>query len=390
MRLNTTINRYLLKEMLAPSVLNMIFFTFVFLMTQILEITNLIVNYRISIFILFKMLAYSMPYFLVFVMPMSVMMGVLLTFLRLSNDREILALKAGGVSILQLVPPVFVFCLAGSLLTAFMGIYALPWGQLSLKRLTYQVAAQHFDVGLKPGTFNDSFSGITMYVSAFDRQSKLLKDVFIEDHRNETSAQTLVAPRGRLLRDPRRLRVQLRLYDGIIYQVDIDSRSVNTVHFERYDVNLDIQRAASQASAREEKDDIEMSLPELRDFLAHSPHDSRYYLALMQYYKKFSMPFACFALGLLAIPLGVQTRFAKRSFGLALGLLAFLFYYLLLSAGQVFGEAGKYPPIIGMWVPNLVVGAIGLWLFVRTLNERPVSFDFLYRVTRRLRRRRSG
>ncbi len=388
MRLNTTINRYLLKEMLTPSALNMIFFTFVFLMTQILEITNLIVNYRISVFILFKMLVYSMPYFLVFVMPMSVMMGVLLTFLRLSNDREILALKAGGVSILQLVPPVFVFCLAGSLLTAFMGIYALPWGQLSLKRLTYQVAAQHFDVGLKPGTFSDSFSGITMYVSAFDRQSKLLKDVFIEDHRNETSAQTLVAPRGRLLRDPRRLRVQLRLYDGIIYQVDIDSRSVNTVHFERYDVNLDIQRAASQASAKEEKDDIEMSLPELRDFLAHSPHDSRYYLALMQYYKKFSMPFACFALGLLAIPLGVQTRFAKRSFGLALGLLAFLFYYLLLSAGQVFGEAGKYPPIIGMWVPNLVVGAIGLWLFVRTLNERPVSFDFLYRVTRRLRRRR--
>ncbi len=387
MRLNTTINRYLLKEMLAPSALNMVFFTFVFLMTQILEITNLIVNYRISIFILFRMLVYSMPYFLVFVMPMSVMMGVLLTFLRLSNDREILALKAGGVSILQLVPPVFVFCLAGSLLTAFMGIYALPWGQLSLKRLTYQVAAQHFDVGLKPGTFNDSFSGITMYVSAFDRQSKLLKDVFIEDHRNETSAQTLVAPRGRLLRDPRRLRVQLRLYDGIIYQVDIDSRSVNTVHFERYDVNLDIQRAASQASAKEEKDDIEMSLPELRDFLAHSPHDSRYYLALMQYYKKFSMPFACFALGLLAIPLGVQTRFAKRSFGLALGLLAFLFYYLLLSAGQVFGEAGKYPPIIGMWVPNLVVGAIGLWLFVRTLNERPVSFDFLYRVTRWRRRR---
>ncbi len=385
MRLNTTINRYLLREMLTPSALNMLFFTFVFLMTQILEITNLIVNYRISIFILFRMLVYSMPYFLVFVMPMSVMMGVLLTFLRLSNDREIMALKAGGVSILQLVPPVFVFCLVGSLLTAFMAIYALPWGQLSLKRLTYQVAAQHFDVGLKPGTFNDSFSGITMYVSEFDRQTKLLRDVFIEDHRNEASAQTLVAPRGRLLRDPRKLKVQLRLYDGIIYQVDIDSRAVNTVRFARYDVNLDIQRTASQVTSREEKDDIEMSLSELRDFLAHSPHNARYYLALMEYYRKFSMPFACFALGLLAIPLGVQTRFAKRSFGLALGLLSFLFYYLLLSAGQVFGEAGKYPPLIGVWVPNLVVGGIGLWLFLRTLHERPVSFDLLYRLAGRLR-----
>lgn len=388
MRLNTTINRYLLREMLTPSALNILFFTFVFLMTQILEITNLIVNYRISIFVLFRILMYSMPYFLVFVLPMSVMMGVLLTFLRLSNDREILALKAGGVSILQLVPPVFVFCLAGSLVTAFMSIYALPWGQLSLKKLTYQVAAQHFDVGLKPGTFNDSFSGITMYVSEFDRQTKLLKYVFIEDHRNESSAQTLVAPRGRLLRDPGKLKVQLRLYDGIIYQADIKSRAVNTVRFARYDVNLDIQRAASQVTSRKEKDDIEMSLSELRDFLADSPRNARYFLALMEYHKKFSMPFACFALGLLAIPLGVQTRFAKRSFGLALGLLAFLFYYLLLSAGLVFGEAGKYPPLIGMWVPNLVVGGIGLWLFVRTLHERPVSFDFLYRLSSRLRWRK--
>ena len=135
MRLNTTINRYLLREMLTPSVLNMLFFTFVFLMTQILEITNLIVNYRISIFILIRMLAYSMPYFLVFVLPMSIMMGVLLTFLRLSNDREIMALKAGGVSILQLVPPIFVFCLVGSLLTAYISIYALPWGQPLLRNL---------------------------------------------------------------------------------------------------------------------------------------------------------------------------------------------------------------------------------------------------------------
>ena len=182
--------------------------------------------------------------------------------------------------------------------------------------------------------------------------------------------------------------VQLRLYDGIIYQVDVDSRAVNTVHFARYDVNLDIQRTASQVTSQEEKDDIEMSLSELRDFLQNSPRNARYYLALIEYHKKFSMPFACFALGLLAIPLGVQTRLAKRSFGLALGLLAFLFYYLLLSAGLVFGEAGKYPPVVGMWVPNLVIGGIGLWLFVRTLHERPVSFDFLYRLNALLRRRK--
>ncbi len=46
-----------------------------------------------------------------------------------------------------------------------------------------------------------------------------------------------------------------------------------------------------------------------------------------------------------------------------------------MSAGWVFGEAGKYPPVIGMWVPNVVMGGIGLYLLVRTANERPIKID---------------
>ena len=74
-----------------------------------------------------------------------------------------------------------------------------------------------------------------------------------------------------------------------------------------------------------------MSLSELRKRIRSSPQkDAPYYSALIEYHRKFSIPAACFALGLLAVPLGVESRRAKRSFGLALGLLMFLFYYLLV------------------------------------------------------------
>ncbi len=380
MKINTLVNRYLLREMLPPFVLNMVFFSLIFLMSQILEITNMIVNYHISMSTILRMVVYSLPYFMVYVLPMSVMMGILLTFLRLSNDREILALKAGGVSLAALLPAVLVFCMAGSLLTAFTTIYAMPWGQTALKRLTYEVAARHFDVGMKPGTFNNSFNGITIYVSQIDKKHRQLKDVFIEDHRTADRVQTLVAPRGRLLQDPARMAAQLRLFDGIIHQADIDSRTVNTVHFARYDINLDVQRSLAHTRSQD-KDEIEMSLAELRRFLnSDAPRNTRYFLVMIEYQKKFSIPFACFALGLLAVPLGVRTRFAKRSFGLSLGLLAFLLYYLLQSAGVVFGETGKYPPVVGMWMPNVVLGGIGIFLFIRTLYERPLTFDFLQRL----------
>jgi len=47
----------------------------------------------------------------------------------------------------------------------------------------------------------------------------------------------------------------------------------------------------------------------------------------------------------------------------------------MLSAGQVFGEAGVYPPAIGMWAPNVVMGGLGLFLVVRTAIDRPVKIN---------------
>ncbi|MFA7425484.1 MAG: LptF/LptG family permease, partial [Desulfosarcinaceae bacterium] len=77
--MSTLIDRYLLREMLPPFALNLVFFTFVFLMTRILEITNMVVNYRIGLGTVVLMLVYATPRFLEFVVPMSVMMAILLT-----------------------------------------------------------------------------------------------------------------------------------------------------------------------------------------------------------------------------------------------------------------------------------------------------------------------
>ncbi len=355
----------------------MAFFTFVFLMTKILEITKLIVNYRISISAVFLMLIYSMPYFLIFVIPMSTMMTVLFTFLRLSSDNEIIALKAGGMSICGLLPPVFLFCLMGCLLTAVMSIYGLPWGRLAFKDVTFDVVATHLDVGLKERTFNDSFKGIMLYVNQIDMNNKGLKDVFIEDQRTKNIVSTVIAPKGKLFSEPDKLVFHLKLYNGIINQVDLTNRSVHSIDFDTYDINLDLNKAISSAKRRH-KDEKEMCFGELRQYLKKSTRkDSAYYSILIEFHKKFSIPFACFALGFLAIPLGVQSRSARRSFSLGLGLIFFLAYYLLLSAGVIFGEAGVYPPLIGMWVPNIVMSGIGLYLFIRTINERPVKIDFL-------------
>ncbi|MDM8551861.1 LPS export ABC transporter permease LptF [Desulfobacterales bacterium HSG2] len=388
MKLNSIFSRYLLREMLPPFCISVMFFSFIFLLTRILDITNMIVNYKIGVSAVFLMIVYTMPYFLVFVIPMSVMMTVLLTLLRLSDDNEIIALKAGGISLYRLLPPVFMFCLMGCLLTGFMSICGLPWGKLSLKALTVEVATSNLNIGLKERTFNDSFKGVMLYVNKVDMKDKTLKDVFIEDRRSKNLVITIVSPEGYLAGEPGKAVFHLRLSNGIINQVDIEKRSVNSIRFDTYTVNLDLQKALDAVKGGP-KDEKEMSLAELIWYLEEDrERDGQYYETLLEFHKKFSIPFACFSLGLLAVPLGVQSsRSAKRSFSLGLGLGFFLFYYLLLSAGLVFGEAGVYPPLIGMWVPNIVTGAAGLYLLIRTVNDRPVQFEFLRNTMRWIKSR---
>ena len=101
--------------MLPPLGLTLLFFTFVFLISDMLEITNWIVNYSIGISSVLRMTIYSMPDFLIFVVPMSVMLAVLLTFVRMSGDNEIIALKAGGLSFYGLLPPALLICSMGAL-----------------------------------------------------------------------------------------------------------------------------------------------------------------------------------------------------------------------------------------------------------------------------------
>jgi lipopolysaccharide export system permease protein len=365
-------SRYVFTEMIPPLFLSLLVLTFLFLMTKILDLTNLIVSQHVGLSSVILMLVYSMPYFLVFVIPMSGMFAVLLGFLRLSNDNEIVVLKASGISIYRLLPPVFVFCLISCLATAFISIYGLPWGTRSFRRLALNVSRSHVAIALKERTFIDSFEGVVLYANKIDVKGRVLTDVFVVDKQDPRVVSTIVARKGELFSDPERFLWLLRLYDGSISQVNRERRSVHTLEFNTYDFSLDLGRAISKKKSRR-KYEKEMSLGELRHTLRNAQHkDIQYYLMLLEYHEKFSIPLSCFVLGLVAVPLGIQFKTAKRSSGIVLGLFFFLLYYVLLAAGWSLGEAGTYPPIIGMWVPNLVLGAIGLYLLVMTARERSV------------------
>ena len=384
MTINSIVNRYIFRELLSPLGLNLMFFTFVFLMADMLEITNWIVNYSIGISTVVWMIIYSMPDFLIFVIPMSVMLTILLTFLRMSGDNEIIALKSGGLNFYGLLPPALLICLIGAGLTAFMIIIGLPWGRSSIDELAEKIAASNPEIGLKEKTFNDDFDDVVLYVDKVDPKNSVLTGVFIEDKRQPDMIVTVVAAKGRLFNDPEKRTHHLRLYDGTIHRTNLQDRSVSSIHFDSYTSSFG-PKDSVPGKKQKKKHRKAMSLGELWEFTQNRPaKDETYYKALLELHRKFSMPFACFSLGLLALPLGVQSRSTSRTFGLIVGLVLFLFYNLLLSAGKILGESGTFPPVIGMWLPNVVTGAIALYLIIQTAKERTLKLDVLARQFQRL------
>ena len=378
MKITSLINRYIFKEFLSPFTVNVLFFTFVFLMAELIQITNWIVNYNISLSVILRMILYQTPYFLIFVIPLSIMITVLLTFLRLSSENEILAIKSGGISLYALLAPVFAFCLIGSTLTIFMTLYGQAWGRSALRELTYEVVSESVDIGLKERTFNDSFSGVTIYVNQIDLRNKHLVDVFIEDSRQPDKVNTVIAPEGKIFNDPQNGVAHLKLFNGSILQTNLKQKTAHSIQFDTYDISLETKRSSGKKE-KKPKRPKEMTIGELSRYVRDShTKDKRYFNALLELHRRFSIPFGCFALGLLAVPLGVQAKSAKRSFGLVLGLVFFLLYYLLMSVGKVYGETGAYPPLIGMWLPNVIIAGVGVYFLIRTANERTLKIDMIY------------
>lgn len=366
------INRYIFLELMFPFLVSLFFLTFVFLMTRIPEITNIVVNYNADISVVLKMVLFTLPRFLEFTIPMSVMISVLLTFMRMSGENELVALKGAGVSLYRLLPPVLSFCILGLILCMWITVFGVSWGKLAIKKTSLELARSSIDMALQERQFNSALENIMIYVSHVDMKSRALKDVFIEDRRTKGVVSISIAPSGRLIQLENEQFYTIRLYQGMINQVDTDENSVSTIRFGEYDINIDLA-VMGQGNQTLSKELDERNIVDLIRFIRTNKLDKTHLSeALMELHEKFSIPFACLCLGVLALPLGVQSASLRRSSGFGMGIFFFLVYYALLTAGWSAGETGHFPPVLGMWLPNFVMGGAAIFFLIRNAKENPV------------------
>jgi lipopolysaccharide export system permease protein len=341
-----------------------------------------------------KLIVYSMPEFLRFTLPMSVMMGVLLTFIKMASDNEIIAIKACGGSIYHLMAPVVLFCGIVFLATFYTSVYGLAWGKSSYKNLEREIASKGADAAIKERVFNDSITDVVFYINQVSIKDKMFYDVFIEDMRNPKVRSTVVAPRGkRFVSTDLKDAFILRLFDGMVFRVNLADNTVNTIHFNTYDITIPLERKGAAAKVSEKRYD-EMTIAELNGIIHDGKvsRDNRR-LARAELHEKFSIPFACLTLGILAMPLGLKSAFSKKTSGLGLGMICFLAFYALMAFGWSSARSRLITPSLAMWLPNIVMGLLGIYFLHRVAREKTIGFEFIgnyYRSFRHRMKKKAG
>ncbi|MBW2645227.1 MAG: LPS export ABC transporter permease LptF [Deltaproteobacteria bacterium] len=380
------IHRYILKELFQFFAVSIITFTFVLLVTKVFTFTDLIINKGVAPSAIGLLILYTLPYSFVFTLPISTLLAVLLTFLRLSHDNEMAAIKASGISLYQILPPVVVLSVFTYLCASYMAIYAMPKGNRAFNELVYSVASERAYAGIKPRYFNDDFKNIVIYANEVDVSGKFLQDIFISDQRNPRLSNTIVAKKGVIVSDTEQKRLALKLIEGNIHYDSQDMTSSDTIWFSQYELSLDLQQLMKNKKG-EALGKSEMSLSELIAKLkSYETKGMRYNLFLMVLHKKFAIPLSCILFGLIAVPLGMQTKISGSSGGVSFGLVVFLLYYILFAAGKSFGESGAYNPALGIWFPNILLGALTVFMVRKAAKEEPIKLlSFLNRLPERLR-----
>jgi len=105
---------------------------------------------------------------------------------------------------------------------------------------------------------------------------------------------------------------------------------------------------------------------------------------LVELHKKFSIPFASVVFILIGAPLGMMAKKGGFTVSTAFSLVFFIIYWAFLIGGEEFADRGFIPPGLSMWLPNLVLGLLGIFMcYLQSLELRTIDLDIINIFKRR-------
>jgi lipopolysaccharide export system permease protein len=257
---------YILKQHLVPLLLGFGVITFILEMDVLFDYLDLMVNRGVAPGVVLQLFLLSLGYIVALSVPCAVLVAVLMTFGRLSQDNEITALRASGVNLGSvLMGPLVASAILAAGLTYFNN-HVLPVTNHLFANLLIDIGRMRPTVKLQEGVFITDFPGYSLLVQSVEGRTNEMRGVTIYQMTPGGSPTTILAKKGYLSYTPDGRTALLELKDGEIHKIPDDepgSRKYQRMVFKTHVIHIAGAGGMLERTVRNSKGDREMSAKEL-------------------------------------------------------------------------------------------------------------------------------
>ncbi|XCI74768.1 MAG: LptF/LptG family permease [Flavobacteriales bacterium] len=232
------LNLYIIRLFIGPflAIFSILFFIFIiqFFWSKLNEFTGK----GLDAFTISKLLFYFGLSLVPLVTPIAVLLTSIMTYGTLGEHYELAAMKSTGISLWQMMKPLFLLTIAMAVGLYFFSDYAIPAAQKKGKNLAYNISRTQPTLNFTIGIFIHTIPNVLMKIDKKTGKNKdHLEGIFIRHSKNIYETQnTILSKRGMLTpaEDPRYIR--LELFDGTVYTENRNNQNHNEQQKQPYQI----------------------------------------------------------------------------------------------------------------------------------------------------------
>jgi lipopolysaccharide export system permease protein len=365
-RLPDRLDAYTLRALFGPMLLALAVLLVAQLLERLLRLFDLAAATGASPLLVAKMIASLVPFYLGMALPAAFFVAIFMSVARFGDDNELDVMLATGRSIARMAVPYFLVALALVGFNYYLFGYLQPLTRYGYNAGVHAARQTGWNARLEDNSFVTVKHGYTLGADSVGPNGRQLTGVFVE-RRDEQGEEIITARNGLLTPSADGKRLLLGLTNGLIV-TDRPDGSIRTVRFG--DAHLNEDFTAVPPPYRPRGSSVrELTLPELRRAPAA---DQQQEITASQrageFHGRVARTVLPLLLPLLALPLGMAAKRGRRAPGIVFAAVALLGLNQALQFGESLGETARAPAWFAVWLPVVLFGVLGIWLFRSSLQ----------------------
>ncbi len=380
------ITRYLLKETVPQFLFTLVIFCSLIAVSQLIRLSEILLAFGLTAEnILLPFLYITVP-FLPILIPISLLLAFMVSFAKMSEDGELIALFAFGYSLRRILQPlsIMIFVIYG--ITLYCNVELEAWGRREFVKFIYKKTQMEIDSLIRyktqPGVFIQDFLGYVFYAEKIAPDHTHYENVFITPKQGSSEAFfAMVAPKAEITGSVDGGDLRMRLFDGFAYSPSAKEASTTTMRYGKADIDLLRIFEEQILGADEQKDDYRSlsflqlrheiknwsTVPEKKDELRRAEY---------LYFSRLANPFLLIAFALFGLLLGIHDQRRPNGLSYLAAVATIIGCFILVVGCRWYGEKGIVPILLAVWTPPLILLMFSVFL-VYQKNRLPLSEPLL-------------